>query len=171
MWVEMQSDTRWDKVDLHMEMERVATMSLAPIQEAPDLYDDMSELLGRKIRSETDVVRIAREGVSVRSLRRLSQRLGIRENAIVPETTLRRREEGKQVLTLEETERLMRLARVYSQAKGLYGDAKAALQWLHAPEDFLDDGKPVTPLELASTDAGARMVEGMILRTAYGFVF
>ena len=67
-----------------------------------------------------------------------------------------------------ETERLMRITRVVSEATLLFGDETSALKWLNTPGDFLHDENEVTPMKLAETDPGARIVEALILRTAHG---
>jgi uncharacterized protein (DUF2384 family) len=50
----------------------------------------------------------------------------------------------------------------------LFGDDKAAQEWLNTPEDYLKNQRPITPLTLAASDAGARLIEAHLLRTAHG---
>jgi len=71
-------------------------------------------------------------------------------------------------LTPGESERLVRLVRVYSEATQLFGDEQAALDWLNTPADYLQDDNPTTPMKLAETDSGARIVEALLQRTAFG---
>jgi|SRR5690625_1400596 len=134
------------------------------------VHQEIGLLLGSQVDSDADLVRLAKRGVSVRSFKKATRTMHIRPNSIIPETTLRRRKAEKQPLTSRETERLVRLARVFAEARSLYGDGAAASDWLNTAADFLDDGSPVTPYELAASEAGARLVETLIRRTAYGFV-
>lgn len=70
-------------------------------------------------------------------------------------------------MTPAETKR-SRIARVVAEAIELFGDEKAALAWLNTAADFLHDGNEVTPIKLAETASGARLVESLIQRTAHG---
>ena len=75
---------------------------------------------------------------------------------------------SEDLLTPVESERLVRLARVYSEAMQLFGDEQAALAWLNTPADYLQDDNPTTPMKLAEMESGARIVEALLQRTAYG---
>ena len=60
----------------------------------------------------------------------------------------------------------MRASRVFERAVDLFeGDAPAATRWLRTPQAGLGGRKP---LELASTDVGAREVEDLIGRLEHG---
>jgi putative toxin-antitoxin system antitoxin component (TIGR02293 family) len=87
------------------------------------------------------------------------------ELAEIPMRTLtRRREQGR--LDPEESDRLMRLARVFGRALELFeGDADSAREWLATRQRALGG---MTPLELARTDIGASEVEDFVGRLEYG---
>ncbi len=79
-------------------------------------------------------------------------------------TLTRRKAKGK--LSQAESERLLRLARVFDLAVGLHeGDKSAARTWLERPSPALD-GK--IPFELARTEVGAREVESLVARLEHG---
>lgn len=79
-------------------------------------------------------------------------------------TLARRKTEGR--LQPEESDRLFRAARVFARALDLFeGDRGAARTWLMQPQRALA-GK--VPLELATTDVGAREVENLIGRLEHG---
>ncbi len=134
------------------------------------VYTRMGRLLDLKIASEADAVRLVRNGLSSRAFLRIEGRLGLDADSVAPPSTRRRRIATKARLSRDESERVMRLARVYGEAVELFGDEKAALEWLKTPADYLQDDAPVTPLKLAESDLGARLIESHIRRTAYGFV-
>lgn len=115
-------------------------------------------------------MRLTKRGTSIRSLRKATQTIQICSSAIITKSTLRHCEAKKQLLSSTETERLIRLVRVYIEARSLFDDANAASDWLNTAADFLDDGQPVTTYELAASEAGARWVKTLIRRTAHGFV-
>ena len=87
------------------------------------------------------------------------------EAAGIPERTLARRKESGR-LEPDESDRLARLSRVVARAIELFeGHVDDAREWLTNPVTALG-GR--TPLELASTDAGAIEVEHLIGRLEHG---
>ena len=83
----------------------------------------------------------------------------------IPMRTLtRRRSEGR--LRADESDRLLRAATVFGKAVDLFeGDVGAARRWLQTPQHGLAGE---LPLELASTEVGARQVEYLIARLEHG---
>jgi putative toxin-antitoxin system antitoxin component (TIGR02293 family) len=77
----------------------------------------------------------------------------------------RRRREGR--LARHESDRLYRLARIVALAKHYLGSDEIATQWLKQPNRALG-GR--APLELTDTEIGARSVENVLGRIAYGGV-
>ena len=85
--------------------------------------------------------------------------------AEIPTRTLaRRREEGR--LDPDESDRLLRVARVFGRALELFEvDAAAARRWLTTPQPA---ERGLVPLDLARTDVGAREVEHLVGRLEHG---
>ena len=83
----------------------------------------------------------------------------------IPKRTIARRQsEGK--LQPDESDRLFRASALFEKAIDLFeGDVPGAVRWLQTPQEALGNQ---TPLELASTDVGAREVENLILRLEQG---
>jgi putative toxin-antitoxin system antitoxin component (TIGR02293 family) len=137
---------------------------------APDtIYGRMSRLLGETLATEADVVKIVNTGLPSTALTRLiDEGYAVELRMIGAETTMRRRIQEKQTLTVEESERLVRIARVTSLAEDLFGTKSAAIAWLNTRSNYVSNEETISPLELATTDPGARMVEAMIARTAHG---
>jgi putative toxin-antitoxin system antitoxin component (TIGR02293 family) len=77
----------------------------------------------------------------------------------------RHRKERKEPLTVEESDRLVRLARVQALAEDVFGDVVKANRWLRERLGILS-GR--APLELAQTDAGARVVEQILAKIDWG---
>lgn len=144
------------------------TTGLRP--KAPDtIYGRMGRLLGATLATEADVVKVVNAGLPSAALTRLiDEGYAVELRMIGSETTMRRRIQEKQTLTVEESERLVRIARVTSMAEELFGNKSAAVAWLNAPSNYVSSDETISPLELATTDPGARMVEAMIARTAHG---
>lgn len=79
-------------------------------------------------------------------------------------TLARRRETGR--LTAEESDRLLRVSRVFGRALALFeGDVEAARAWLATPAPALGNR---TPRDVATTELGAREVENLIGRLEHG---
>jgi putative toxin-antitoxin system antitoxin component (TIGR02293 family) len=76
----------------------------------------------------------------------------------------RRRQTERRSLTAHETDRLLRVARVASQAERTFGNAAKATRWLNAEHALLG----ARPFVLLATDAGARDVEDELLRITFG---
>jgi putative toxin-antitoxin system antitoxin component (TIGR02293 family) len=75
----------------------------------------------------------------------------------------RRRGEGR--LSRHESDRLYRLARIVALAKRSLGEDEKAASWLRRPNRALGGS---TPLGLVDTELGARAVENVLGRIAYG---
>lgn len=70
-------------------------------------------------------------------------------------------------MTHDESERLERLARVVAIATEYLGDHERAMRWLNCPNHALGG---IAPLEAIETELGARQVENVLGRIAYGGV-
>jgi putative toxin-antitoxin system antitoxin component (TIGR02293 family) len=143
---------------------------LQPVAEVENVFTRMGRLLDLKILSEMDAHRIVTQGISSRTYQRVAAKLGFPSDLVAPESTVRRRLTQNSRFTEAESERVVRLTRVFAEAAELFGDESAALSWFKTPAEYLHDHKPITPMALAATDAGARLVESHIRRTAYGFL-
>ena len=112
------------------------------------IYSRMGRLLDLNIASEADTVRIAAQGISNRSYVRVANKLRLGASSVAAASTLRRRLATKARLTQVESERVLRLTRVYSEAMQLFGDEKVALEWLSTPADYLHNDSPVDPVAI-----------------------
>src|ERR1700730_5497032 len=72
---------------------------------------------------------------------------------VVPKRTLARRKAAHEPLTIEETDKALRLARIAVQAERVFGEADKAQRWLRKPKREL---KGETPLAYLASEAGAR---------------
>jgi putative toxin-antitoxin system antitoxin component (TIGR02293 family) len=86
---------------------------------------------------------------------------------VVPKRTLARRLSDGEPLTVEETDKAVRLARVDRLAANVFGDVAKAHRWLRKPKKAL---RGETPLAYLATEAGARVVEDMLHRIDHGIL-
>lgn len=84
---------------------------------------------------------------------------------VVPKRTLARRRAANEPLTVEETDKALRLERIAGQAERVFGEPEKAKRWLREPKRAL---KGETPLAYLASEAGARIVEEMLYRIEYG---
>lgn len=87
-------------------------------------------------------------------------------NLVAPARTLAHRRANAEPLTIEESDRAVRLARVVAQADAVFGNQEKAMNWLrHSLKRF--EGR--TPLEMLATDVGSRLVEEALAQIDEGF--
>lgn len=84
---------------------------------------------------------------------------------VIPERTFNRRVASDQPLTVPEADAVGRLLRIQEAARKTFGDDGFARKWLNAANPVLQNR---IPIEMAETDAGAREVEMILTRIAYG---
>jgi putative toxin-antitoxin system antitoxin component (TIGR02293 family) len=128
------------------------------------------KVLGKAVRQPDDLARLVRHGLPATSVTALARRLQLGNAALsrklgIPQRTLSRRLSEGSPLTAAESDRTVRMARVYASAVEMIGDEDKAIEWLRTSNRALGGEKP---LDLLDTDTGARMVEDILGRIAYG---
>ena len=128
------------------------------------------KVLGKAMRKPEDLAQLIRKGLPAKSVTSLAEKLDL-GNAVlsrklgIPQRTLTRRLSQGSRLTAAESDRTVRLARVYAHATEMIGDEERAVEWLRTPNRALGGDSPLDQLD---TDLGARMVEDILGRIAYG---
>lgn len=84
---------------------------------------------------------------------------------VLPRRTLDHRRRNNEPLNEPESERALRIARIIAIAEDTFANNEKASLWLRRPNRLLD-GK--TPLAMADTEPGARLVEDVLQRIAHG---
>jgi putative toxin-antitoxin system antitoxin component (TIGR02293 family) len=84
---------------------------------------------------------------------------------VIPLRTLQHRRSRREKLTVEESDRVLRVARLLSQAESVYGSRERALAWLRRVNPRL---RGRTPLEMMKTDTGSRIVEELLVQIDEG---
>ncbi len=126
-------------------------------------------ILGMPAASDSEVRGAVRKGYPFRVLDEVSKRLARPTQEInavlgIPARTFARRKVTR-YFTPEESDRIYRLARTVQLSIDVLGDEEKARAWLGTPNRAL--GGEV-PFGLLDTDIGARQVEAVLLRIAYG---
>jgi putative toxin-antitoxin system antitoxin component (TIGR02293 family) len=128
------------------------------------------KVLGKTIRKPDDLAQLVRQGLPASSVTALAEKLDVGSTVLsrklgIPQRTLTRRLSQRSRLTAAESDRIVRLARVYANAVEMIGDEEKAVEWLQTPNRALGGA---TPLDQLDTDPGARAVEDVLGRIAYG---
>jgi putative toxin-antitoxin system antitoxin component (TIGR02293 family) len=126
--------------------------------------------LGKDIETTSELVELTREGLPADILNTMAGELAIQKVIVakilgISERTLSRRIAVNALLTAEESDRMVRLARVLALAKETLGDMEKAGRWLQTSNRALEGDRPFDRLD---TDAGVRSVEQVLGRIAYG---
>jgi len=123
---------------------------------------NISEYIGVSATSQLDLAKIVENGLPTESLALLKQKgltsTEIAEIVISPRTLKHRKARGEQ-LSHEETDRLVRVARIAVLAEEVFGTRDKALGWLRSTNKRIGDR---TPLSMLNSDSGGRLVENML---------
>lgn len=141
-----------------------------------ELHAVMEELggdpaLGRTLRTEADLLAAIREGFPQTVIEEVMHAAGLTLKELAasldlsPRSLQRRRREGR--LARYESDRIYRLARIIALAKHYLGDDEMAIRWLRRRNRALGGS---APLQMIDTEPGARKVENVLGRIAYGGV-
>ncbi len=128
------------------------------------------KVLGKAVKKPDDLAQLVRKGLPAESVTSLAEKLHLGNRAVsrklgIPQRTLTRRLSQASPLTPAESDRTVRMARVYAAAVEMIGDREKAIEWLSTPNRALGGERPLDQLD---TDIGARMVEDILGRIAYG---
>lgn len=131
-------------------------------------------MLGLKARVEApmDLMPLIRRGLPSAALERMARHLDLSAVATIEslglaKRTIARRLHEHKPLSTEESERVVRLARVFAEAKHVLGDEAKARRWLQKPNRALGGE---TPLHLLDTDIGASAVFEELGRIEHGVI-
>ncbi|MDT7810316.1 MAG: hypothetical protein QOH35_4172 [Acidobacteriaceae bacterium] len=118
--------------------------------------------------TEGDILRIVEGRLAPSVIKRLST-LGLERSEIdavvIASRTLQHRRSRREKLTIEESDRVLRVIRVLSLTESIYGSRQRALEWLRKPHARLD-GR--APFSLLKTDTGSRIVEELLIQIDEG---
>jgi putative toxin-antitoxin system antitoxin component (TIGR02293 family) len=142
-------------------------------QEMPTTPDTVASVLGitKGQRTTLDIIDEIVKGLPVKTLYRISNFVAPGDAnfkfQIVSKATLaRRKKQPGARLTSDESDRLARLAKVWTFAKEVWGDEENARAFLFRPHALLTDRRPIDVI--LGTDLGARLVEEILGRLQYG---
>jgi putative toxin-antitoxin system antitoxin component (TIGR02293 family) len=128
-----------------------------------------TKVLRAGVRTELELVQVVRDGLPVEALDALVAQGGVTsaeaERLVLPRRTLAHRRARGQALSVDESDKLLRVARAVALAEETMQDAAKAHAWLRRPNRALGGERP---LDLLATEGGARLVEQTLGRLAHG---
>jgi putative toxin-antitoxin system antitoxin component (TIGR02293 family) len=125
-------------------------------------HPQLLDFIGVHATSDFHLAEIVEGGLPLATLALLrEQGLSAAELAeiVISPRTLKHRKARNQLLSQEETDRAIRVARVVSLAGDIFGNREKGLLWLRSPHDRLAER---APLNMLQTESGGRMVESLL---------
>ena len=128
-----------------------------------------AKILGRKLSSDSELREAIREGFPPAVVQELMRASGLTLKELSealdlsPRSLQRRRRGGR--LARFESDRIYRLARIVALARQSLGSPEIATAWLRRSNRALGG---VAPIAAVDTELGARQVENVLGRIAYG---
>jgi putative toxin-antitoxin system antitoxin component (TIGR02293 family) len=124
----------------------------------------------RPIKKADDLVDQVRVGLPASTINQLAEALSMQRAQVakclnIPSRTLSRRLATKSRLTRDESDRTLRMANIVALANEVLGADDKASRWMVSPNRALGGKRPFDQLD---TELGARSVEEVLLRIAYG---
>ena len=129
------------------------------------------KILGKKIDSPLAFSDIINEGLPSASVFFLQNLLQLSDEefsstlGVSSKWLSRYRKTPKAHLTVDVSDKLYRVARIYKLAEEVLEGKESAINWLHRPQTGLNER---VPLELIRTEAGNKEVEELLYRIEYG---
>ncbi len=139
--------------DLRLRSER-SRLSVLLAQSDPTSDMEVVKLVHNRLPLSV-VDRLIAEGVT-------KQEIGL----VAPARTLAHRRANAEKLTVEESDRAVRLARVVAQTESVFGNKDKAMAWLRQPMKRFEGN---TPIEMLVSDVGSRLVEEALVQIDEGF--
>lgn len=125
--------------------------------------------LGESIWTEMDLIQAVQDGLPLGVVESLIQAgpLTAQEvgRLVIGADAFARKQAAGESLSVEESDRLVRIARVLTLALETFQDREKAGRWLRKPNRAMDD---VIPLDLLATETGAAVVQQTLHKIEHG---
>lgn len=125
--------------------------------------------VGKSAAEPMYLARAVERGLPVRALTRVFDAIASDEPrlryAVVPRATFARKQNDGSTLSPEQSDRVVRIARLWAMAIEVWHDEEAARAFLLRPHPLLEGERPI---DVARTTEGARLVEGVLGRLQHG---
>jgi putative toxin-antitoxin system antitoxin component (TIGR02293 family) len=140
-----------------------------PALESASVLERIQQILGvGHLRTDQDLMQLVEQRLPSRVVEALRQS-GLTDDEVyalvVPRRTLTHRRARREALSRDESDRVVRVARVVALCGEVFGERERGWRWLRdAKRQF--QGR--SPVDLLATEAGARLVEELLYRIDEG---
>lgn len=128
-----------------------------------------AKILGIEVKSDRDLERIILRGLPTDTISKIVDRIYPGQTdkyyQLVPRSTLIRRQKESSLLSVEESQKAERIARVFSFAVEVWGNEDKAREFMKKSHPMLDNR---TPFEASLNELGARQVEQILGKLMFG---
>lgn len=120
------------------------------------------------ISNSKDLVKFARAGLPATSIESFAKTGFSRKELewIIPPRTLSHRQKGDGLLSVEESDKLIRAAKIQALACEVLGSEEKAMSWLHKERKVFDGA---SAMEFMKTEVGAQQVEETLIQLDEGY--
>ena len=133
----------------------------------------VSEWLGTDSKNEFDLAQTIRRGLPLETQVSLISHGMTKDEfhlIVIPHRTFRHRTERlnkglEEVLTADESDKALRAARILALSERVFGERQKALSWMRKAKKRFEGE---TPMAMLQTEAGARLVEQMLIQIDEG---
>lgn len=142
-------------------------MCISPISTA--LILGGTAVLGVEVKSDRDLEKVILNGLPCEAISQIIDRIYPQQTdkyyQLVPRSTLIRRQKEGSPLSIEESQKAERIARVFSFAIEVWDDEDRAREFMKKSHPMLDER---SPFEASLSELGARQVEQILGRLMFG---
>lgn len=134
----------------------------------PTVTPEIRDWLGEQVDDELDLANVVRRGLPLSVLANFVNHGLTNEefyNIVIPARTFKHRKEKVMPLSMDESDKALRAARVLAYAERTFGSREKALSWMRKPKDRFEGE---SPMQMLRTEAGARLVEEMLIQVDEG---
>ena len=136
------------------------------------LSETVVKILGveNKLDQPQTLTSIVREGLPPSSVDRIAEYYSFSKKQLsellgISVRTLERHQKSNRPLSLVQSDRLLRYARIAARAEEVFEEVESAQNWLKRPNQALNGE---IPLNLLDTEAGVEQVDDLLSRIEYG---
>ena len=129
----------------------------------------IGEFANAAIETQRDLDTVIRQGLSPNFITLLVDQQGYTRQElkwVIAPRTLNHREDRGEKLTLDESGKLIRAARLTLMAEEVFGDTAKAERWMHKPRSALGG---ISAMEAMQTETGGQMVEELLVQMESGY--
>ena len=124
--------------------------------------------LGQSIKSESELAQLVQRRIPTKIVSNFVAHGLTRDefhDVVIPLRTFKHRKTRAEDLSIDESDKALRMARVLALAEDVFANREKALAWMrHSKRRF--GGQ--TPMHMLQTEAGARLVEQMLIQVDEG---